>query len=84
MNNPYNPYSAYAPCPQCRASMASPVSYTWWGGFIGPRLMSHVRCGACGSAYNGKSGKPNTTAIAVYFVVVLALAIMVGIFANSR
>ena len=79
-----NPYSAYAPCPQCRASVASPISYTWWGGFIGPRLMSHVRCGACGSAYNGTSGKPNTGAIGIYFAVVLALTIAVAVAVNSR
>lgn len=28
--------------------------------------MSHVKCGGCGAGYNGKTGKSNDTAIAIY------------------
>ena len=61
--------SAYASCPECQSSNAKPVSFTWWGGLLGPKLLSHVKCGRCGAAYNGKTGKSNSTAIAIYFAV---------------
>lgn len=66
-NNPY------APCPGCGAEEANKVGFTWWGGVLGPAMLSHVRCGKCGSTYNGKTGRSNTTAIIIYSVVVLAI-----------
>jgi hypothetical protein len=48
---------------------AKPVTFTWWGGLIGPRLFSHHKCAACRYTFNGRTGRPNTTAIALYFVV---------------
>lgn len=67
------PASEFAPCPSCRSSTASRVSFTWWGGALGPRLLTHVKCGACGAGYNGKTGRSNTTAIVVYAVAVNVL-----------
>lgn len=67
--------SGFAPCPQCGSRNASKVNYTWWGGFIGPRLLSHVQCTSCGTAYNGKSGKSNTTAIIGYYAVILGITL---------
>ena len=61
--------STYAPCPHCQNTQASPVRYTWWGGVLGPKMLTHVKCGRCGTAYNGKTGGSNSTAIAVYLVV---------------
>ncbi|HEX8248016.1 MAG TPA: hypothetical protein VF599_07580 [Pyrinomonadaceae bacterium] len=63
----------YAPCPKCRQSLAQKVSFTWWGGILGPKLLSHVKCGACGIGYNGKSGKDNTTNIIIYSIVALVI-----------
>ncbi len=60
----------YAPCPKCNAVGAERMSFTWWGGVIGPRLLTHVKCPRCGHAYNGKSGKDNTTGIVIYSAVV--------------
>lgn len=59
------------------------MSFTWWGGLIGPKLLTHVKCRACGHAYNGKSGKDTTTNIIIYSVVVgvLALGLVVVMFA---
>jgi hypothetical protein len=58
---------AYADCPSCGCrGDASMVGFTWWGGIIGPRLFSHVRCNRCGTCYNGKTGDYNTTKIAIY------------------
>jgi hypothetical protein len=60
----------YADCPHCEnAGHAKPVSFTWWGGVLGPNLISHVRCKKCGTCYNGKSGQYNTTAIIIYVLV---------------
>lgn len=69
------------------------MSFTWWGGLIGPRVLTHVKCPGCGHGYNGKSGKDNTTGIVIYsiivgivalgFVVVL-IAAMVFLMAVSR
>ncbi len=46
-----------------------------WGGFVGPWLLSHVRCNRCGTCYNGKSGKSNTTAIVLYIVLPLVISL---------
>ncbi len=48
--------------------------YTWWGGAIGPRLLSHVKCQGCGKGYNGKTGASNTMAIVLYQVVAFVIA----------
>ncbi len=66
--------TSYAPCPKCGASDAKAVSFTWWGGVLGPKMLNHVKCQACRAAYNGKTGKDNTAGIAIYFVVVGVLA----------
>jgi len=65
-----NQLSPYAPCPQCRNSAAQKLNFTWWGGMLGPKLLTHVKCQACGKKYNGKTGKENTTNIIIYSVVV--------------
>jgi hypothetical protein len=64
-------------CPNCSNREATAVSFTWWGGLLGPRLLNHVRCDQCGTEYNGRTGRSNTTGIVIYAVVagVLALAI---------
>lgn len=64
----------YAPCPRCGQSTAKKMGFTMWGGMIGPRLLSHVRCQACGATYNGKTGGSNTTNIVVYILAVFFLA----------
>lgn len=97
--NPYEPPTAkggeriepsawtgrYAPCYACGQSNAQPVSFTWWGGLLGPKLFTHVKCQACGVAYNGKTGKSNSTAIAIYmavgFGICLVLLLLIGGFA---
>ena len=68
----------HAPCPNCGNSSAGPVSFTWWGGVLGPRLLHHVRCQNCQECYNGKTGRSNNTAITIY--VVVSALIGIGIF----
>lgn len=52
------------------------LHWTWWGGFLGPRLLSHVRCLACGAKYNGRTGKWNGTAVVLYNCGAFAIAIL--------
>lgn len=75
--------TAFAPCPKCRSASAERVKFTWWGGVLGPKLLTHVKCTACGYKYNGRSGKDNSTGIAIYFAViaVIAFGLMFVIFA---
>ena len=64
----------YVACPKCGATDPKTLNFTWWGGALGPKLLTQVKCVDCGYKYNGKSGKDNTAGIAIYFVVVGALA----------
>jgi len=61
------------PCPQCGSTKIQKVSYTLWGGMIGPRVLNHVRCLDCKATFNGKTGKSNTRAIALYLLVTLVI-----------
>jgi hypothetical protein len=71
MQNPIQ----YAACPNCGQSNAKKVSYTWWGGALGPALFTHVKCENCGTQYNGKTGKSNQQSIVIYNVVAFVLAL---------
>lgn len=73
----------YAPCPFCRAVTPEKVKFTWWGGLVGPKLLSHVKCGGCGKGYNGKTGQDNTTKIVIYCVVVglVCIGLVIAMFA---
>jgi len=64
------------PCPQCGSNDVKRVGYTWWGGALGPRILNHTKCNACGTTYNGKTGRSNTGGIVLYTVVLLVLAIV--------
>jgi predicted RNA-binding Zn-ribbon protein involved in translation (DUF1610 family) len=59
-------WSDYAPCPKCSAAQSKRVKFTWWGGMQGPELFSLVKCGKCGTKYNGKTGRICTRGIVVY------------------
>jgi hypothetical protein len=59
----------FVPCPSCSQTNARKVSFTWWGGLLGPSLFTHVKCPDCGATYNGKTGKSNTVPITIYIVV---------------
>ena len=59
----------FAPCPKCQNAAAEPVKFTLWGGVLGPKLTSHVKCQSCGAKYNGKTGKSNALNITIYILV---------------
>ena len=69
--------SDYKPCPKCAATNAAKVGFTWWGGALGPSLLTHVKCPSCGTTYNGKTGQPNTAGIVIYSVVTGILAFVI-------
>jgi len=64
----------YASCPKCGQSNAKKVGFTWWGGALGPRMFSHVKCQNCGTEYNGRTGKSNQQGILIYIAVTFILA----------
>lgn len=66
----------FSPCPKCGSLAAQQMKFTWWGGVLGPKLLTHVKCPDCKTTFNGKSGKDNTKNIVLYSVVIL-----VGVFA---
>jgi hypothetical protein len=66
-----------APCPACGCPYASKISFTWWGGVLGPRIFNHVKCNQCKTTFNSKTGKSNNTAIAIYLSVSFVVAIVV-------
>ena len=72
----------FAPCPHCGWTEAREPSFTWWGGLVGHKLLSHVICCRCGRGYNGKTGQSNTANIVLYQVVglLIALAILALLF----
>ena len=69
----------YAPCPRCGTGGATRVTWTPWGSFYGPALLTHVRCPKCGCAYNGRTGGSNLVP-AIFFVLIPLLLIAVIIF----
>jgi hypothetical protein len=60
--------SGYVPCPRCRSSNVSPVNFNWWGGALGPRLLSLVKCNQCQLQYKGKTGGSPNRFIAIYLL----------------
>ena len=71
---------SYATCPWCRCpGQASRVGFTWWGGLVGPAILCHVKCRRCRKCYNGRSGKRNDTAIAIYLGVTFTIALVLGL-----
>jgi len=68
--------SQHVPCPKCGFAQPVAVSFTWWGGVLGPKLFSHVKCPQCGCTYNGKTGRPNTGNIVAYSVIAFVIGIV--------
>lgn len=61
-------------CPKCQSPNVKRPSFTWWGGALGPKLLSHAVCSACGFGFNWKTGQSNNRGIAIYMGVVLAIS----------
>ena len=63
-------------CPSCHHPRFTKVSFTIWGGFIGPRLLNHVKCNECGTTFNRRSGKSNLIPIIIYGVVLSVVLLL--------
>lgn len=64
-------------CPFCGGQDIQKLSYTWWGGMLGPKLCTHVKCRSCKKTYNGKSGRSNLRFILTYQII--AVVVVLGI-----
>lgn len=78
-------------CPDCGSRDYKKISYTLWGGIIGPALFSHVKCLDCRSTFNSKTGRSNQTAITIFVIVsgviglgLVGIALCAGAGANRR
>jgi hypothetical protein len=49
------------------------VSFAWWGGLLGPKLLHHVRCPQCRTEFNARTGRSNRRGITVYVLVAAAV-----------
>lgn len=71
-------------CPHCHGDgEPRQLGFTWWGGVIGPKLLHHVECPRCLRGFNGRTGRSNTAAIAIYMAVVCAVGLAL-VFAITR
>jgi hypothetical protein len=71
-------------CPRCQVQdEPRPIGFTWWGGLLGPKLLHHVECTHCRARFNGRTGRSNDTAIAIYMIAIGAVAFML-VFALMR
>ena len=68
---------SFAACPSCSKSEATRVEFTWWGGLLGPKLYHHVKCGNCGTTYNGVTGKSNVMSIIRYSIIANSILIAI-------
>ncbi len=48
---------------------------------MGPKLLHHVRCAACGPTFNSKTGQSNSGAIVAYVVVTTTIAVIIVVVA---
>jgi predicted nucleic-acid-binding Zn-ribbon protein len=74
----------YAPCPKCQSQDAKEITFTWWGGILGPKMFNHVKCSQCGTTYNSKTGNSNQQAIILYVTVTSIIAIAAILFFRSQ
>jgi len=64
------------PCPRCGRNDVAQIKFTWWGGAIGPRMLHHVRCRGCGTAFNHRTGGSNAAQIGVYVAVIAVVMVI--------
>ncbi len=67
------------PCYRCHCPYATKISWTLWGGAVGPWMFSHVQCVHCKTKFNGKTGQSNDTAIMIYVGVSLAIGLVIAV-----
>ncbi|MBL7042705.1 MAG: hypothetical protein ISR77_28980 [Pirellulaceae bacterium] len=65
-----------SPCPRCGSNDEKPVPYSPLMGRHGPRAVDHVRCSACGTQYNGETGREITSRLWRHLLPVLLAGIL--------
>lgn len=83
MADQLNEFTNETGCPKCGSDIVSPVRYTWWGGIIGPKMLHHTKCKACGYTFNSKTRKSNTNGIIIYSVILFVIAFAIFFVARS-
>lgn len=71
-------------CPACNSENVKDISWTWWGGLIGPRILKHTKCADCKFTYNRNTKKSNNTPIAIYLAVTTIIAFGIVYFVVAR
>ena len=84
MTDQLNEFNKDNGCPKCGSPLVEKVKYTWWGGFIGPKMFHHTKCAECKYTYNAKTRNSNTTAIIIYSVVLFVIAFVLFYFISSN
>jgi len=84
MTDQLNEFTNENGCPKCGNMLTSAVEYTWWGGFIGPKLLHHTKCNACKFTYNSKSRRSNTSGIIIYSLLLFVVAFAIVFFINKK
>ncbi|MDY3555775.1 hypothetical protein R5W24_004921 [Gemmata sp. JC717] len=65
-------------CPSCGNRRSAKVSFTWWGGLIGPAIFGLVSCTRCRTQYMKSSGqKLGVLQIGLYSLVVCVIGVIV-------
>jgi hypothetical protein len=65
-------------CPKCGSTNVRAPTFTWWGGFLGPKLFHHRVCDACRFTFNAKTGRSNKGPVLAYTGAGVVLGIAVG------
>lgn len=65
------------PCVRCPTGEAARLRWSWWGGWIGPRLLGYVHCQECGTIWSTRPG--SWRGPAAVFLLRLAVAAVVAI-----
>lgn len=74
----------YANCPKCGSSNIKKMAYTWWGGMLGPNLLTHVKCQGCRTEFNGKTGQSNRQGIILYCIVTGVISLLILFVFSTR
>jgi hypothetical protein len=83
--NPYEPPGSVAEassaiagrgCPHCGSHQLKDPTYTFWGGVLGPRLLRHRVCSACGFGFDRETGRDNRGRIVAYVLISGAIALV--------
>ncbi|HDS08925.1 MAG TPA: hypothetical protein ENN73_01745 [Firmicutes bacterium] len=65
-------------CPKCGSANLEKVTFTWWGGILGPKIYDIHRCRDCRTEMNGKTGQPiAASTIIIYTIIAIAIVIVV-------